>query len=178
MSRIGKQPIEVPGKVKVEIQGVKVTVTGPKGTLAREIRPEIALEQADGRILVKARDNSQRTRAFTGLTRTLINNMVVGVEKGFQKKLVVEGVGYRVEAKGKFLNLSVGYSNPVEFALPAGVAVGVEKNVVTLEAIDKELVGQTAARIRAVRKPEPYKGKGIRYENEHIVKKAGKSKSK
>lgn len=178
MSRIGKQPIEVPGKVKVEIQGVKVTVTGPKGSLAREIRPEIALEQADGRILVKARDNSQRTRAFTGLTRTLINNMVIGVEKGFQKKLVVEGVGYRVEAKGKSLNLSVGYSNPVEFALPEGVAVGVEKNVVTLEAIDKELVGQTAARIRAVRKPEPYKGKGIRYENEHIVKKAGKSKSK
>ncbi len=178
MSRIGKQPIEVPGKVKVEIQGVKVTVTGPKGTLARDIRPEIALEQDDGRILVKARDNSQRTRAFTGLTRTLINNMVIGVEKGFQKKLVVEGVGYRVEAKGKSLNLSVGYSNPVEFALPEGVAVGVEKNVVTLEAIDKELVGQTAARIRDVRKPEPYKGKGIRYENEHIVKKAGKSKSK
>lgn len=178
MSRIGKQPIEVPGGVKVDIKGYQVTVSGPKGKLEREIRPEIALEQTDGRILVKARDNSQRTRAFTGLTRSLINNMVIGVEKGFQKKLLVEGVGYRVEAKGQVLNLSVGYSNPVAFDLPAGVSAGVEKNAVTLESIDKELLGETAARIRAVRKPEPYKGKGIRYENEYVARKAGKTKSK
>lgn len=178
MSRIGRQPIEVPGPVKVDIKGSQVTVTGPKGKLYREIRPEIALEQAEGKILVKAKDDSQRTRAFTGLTRTLINNMVIGVEKGFQKKLQVEGVGYKVEAKGSTLNLSVGYSNVVAFALPAGVNAGVEKNIVTLDSIDKELLGQTAARIRAVRKPEPYKGKGIRYENEYIARKAGKTKSK
>ncbi|MFH7320256.1 50S ribosomal protein L6 [Desulfurivibrio sp. D14AmB] len=178
MSRIGNQPIDVPGAVKVDIKGSQVSVTGPKGKLNREIRPEIALEQTDGRIQVKARDNSQRTRAFTGLTRTLINNMVIGVEKGFQKKLLVEGVGYRVEAKGNTLNLSVGYSNVVSFALPDGVSAAVEKNAVTLESIDKELLGQTAARIREVRKPEPYKGKGIRYENEYIARKAGKTKSK
>ncbi|MFH7325293.1 50S ribosomal protein L6 [Desulfurivibrio sp. C05AmB] len=178
MSRIGKQPIDVPGQVKVDIKGSKVTVSGPKGKLDREVRPEIALEQKDGQILVKAKDDSQRTRAFTGLTRTLINNMVIGVEKGFQKKLLVEGVGYRVEAKGDTLNLSVGYSNVVAFPLPAGVSAGVEKNAVTLESIDKELLGQTAAMIRAVRKPEPYKGKGIRYENEYIARKAGKTKSK
>lgn len=178
MSRIGRQPIEVPGPVKVEIKGSKVTVSGPRGQLDREIRPEITLEESDGTILVKARDESQRTRAFTGLTRTLINNMVIGVEKGFQKKLLVEGVGYRVESKGSTLNLSVGYSNVVEFALPDGVSAGVEKNTVTLESIDKELLGQTAARIRQVRKPEPYKGKGIRYEGEYIARKAGKTKSK
>lgn len=171
-------PIEVPGGVKVDIKGSEVTVTGPKGSLERRIRPEIALEQDDTQITVKARDNSQRTRAFTGLTRSLLNNMVIGVEKGFQKKLLVEGVGFRAEVQGEKLNLNVGYSNPVAFALPAGVKAGVEKNTVTLEAIDKELLGETAARIRAVRKPEPYKGKGIRYEDEHVVRKAGKTKSK
>lgn len=178
MSRIGREPITVPDKVKVDIAGSLVTVTGPKGKLDRVVRPEIALEQDDNRVMIKARDNSQRTIAFTGLTRTLINNMVIGVEKGFQKKLLVEGVGYRVELKGDALNLSVGYSNPVHFPLPEGVQAVVEKNAVTLESIDKELLGETAARIRAVRKPEPYKGKGIRYENEHIVRKAGKTKSK
>ncbi|MDF1613472.1 50S ribosomal protein L6 [Desulfurivibrio dismutans] len=178
MSRIGREPITVPDKVKVDIKGSLVTVTGPKGTLDRKVRPEIALEQEDGRVMVKARDDSQRTIAFTGLTRTLINNMVIGVEKGFAKKLVVEGVGYRVEVKGDALNLNVGYSNTVNFLLPEGVKAAVEKNTVTLESIDKELLGETAARIRAVRKPEPYKGKGIRYEDERVVRKAGKTKSK
>ncbi|TBV83225.1 MAG: 50S ribosomal protein L6 [Desulfobulbaceae bacterium] len=178
MSRIGRQPIDVPDKVEIEIMGSKVLVSGPKGKLDREIRPEIFLERNKDQIMVKAKDGTQRTRAFTGLTRTLINNMVIGVEKGFKKKLLVEGVGYRVEAKGNILNLSVGYSDVVAFPLPDGVSVGVEKNAVTLESIDKELLGQTAARVRAVRKPEPYKGKGIRYESEHIVRKAGKTKAK
>lgn len=178
MSRIGREPITVPDKVSIDIQGSLVTVTGPKGKLDRRVRPEIALEQEDSRVMVKAKDNSQRTVAFTGLTRTLINNMVIGVDKGFQKKLLVEGVGYRVEAKGNDLTLNVGYSNPVNFPLPEGVTASVNKNTVTLESIDKELLGETAARIRAVRKPEPYKGKGIRYEDEHIIRKAGKTKSK
>lgn len=178
MSRIGREPITVPDKVSIDIQGSLVTVTGPKGKLDRRVRPEIALEQEDSRVMVKAKDNSQRTVAFTGLTRSLINNMVIGVEKGFQKKLLVEGVGYRVEAKGNDLTLNVGYSNPVNFPLPEGVTASVNKNTVTLESIDKELLGETAARIRAVRKPEPYKGKGIRYEDEHIIRKAGKTKSK
>lgn len=178
MSRIGREPITVPDKVSIDIQGSLVTVTGPKGKLDRRVRPEIALEQEDSRVMVKARDNSQRTIAFTGLTRSLINNMVIGVDKGFQKKLLVEGVGYRVEAKGNDLTLNVGYSNPVNFPLPEGVTASVDKNTVTLESIDKELLGETAARIRAVRKPEPYKGKGIRYEDEHIIRKAGKTKSK
>ncbi len=178
MSRIGREPIIVPDKVSIDIQGSQVTVTGPKGKLDRRVRPEIALEQEDSRVMVKAKDNSQRTVAFTGLTRSLINNMVIGVDKGFQKKLLVEGVGYRVEAKGNDLTLNVGYSNPVNFPLPEGVTASVNKNTVTLESIDKELLGETAARIRAVRKPEPYKGKGIRYEDEHIIRKAGKTKSK
>lgn len=135
---------------------------------------------ADGDILlVKAKDDSVTTNAFTGLTRSLVNNMVVGVDQGFTKKLIVEGVGYRSEVAGSTLTLNVGYSNPVKFNLPEGVTAGVEKNtLITLESRDKELLGLTAARIREVRKPEPYKGKGIRYEGEHIVRKVGKAAGK
>lgn len=178
MSRIGKQPITVPSGVKVDIKGTHVKVTGPKGNLEREIRPEIALEQADGVIRVSAKDNSQRSRAFTGLTRTLINNMIVGVVQGFEKKLVIEGVGYRAELKGKALSLNLGYSNPVDFPLPQGVAAVVDKTNITLQSIDKEILGETAAKIRSIRPPEPYKGKGVRYEGEYIARKAGKSASK
>ncbi|HSR36327.1 MAG TPA: 50S ribosomal protein L6 [Desulfurivibrionaceae bacterium] len=178
MSRIGKQPITVPSGVKVDIKGTLVKVTGPKGSLERTVRPEIALEQADGVIRVSAKDNSQRSRAFTGLTRTLINNMVVGVVQGFEKKLVIEGVGYRAELKGKALLLNLGYSNPVDFPLPQGVAAVVDKTNITLQSIDKEILGLTAAKIRAIRKPEPYKGKGIRYDGEYIARKAGKAAGK
>jgi len=178
MSRIGKQPVTIPSGVKVEINGRQVKVTGPKGALEREIRPEIALETEGDILRVKAKDGSKRTKAFTGLTRSLINNMVEGVAKGFQKKLVIEGVGYRAEAKGNDLTLNVGYSNPVVYPMPSGVSVSVDKSVIVLESIDKELLGETAARIRAIRKPEPYKGKGIRYENERIVRKVGKAASK
>ncbi len=176
MSRIGKQPIPVPAGVKVEISGTHVKVTGPRGTLERDIRPEIELKMEGDTIVVTPRGTSKRVYAFWGLTRTLINNMVLGVDKGFKKQLVVEGVGYRVSVAKSTLTLNVGYSNPVEFALPEGIAAEVDKdNVITLDGIDKELVGMTAARIRDIRKPEPYKGKGIRYVDEHIVRKVGKA---
>ncbi|HIJ78524.1 MAG: 50S ribosomal protein L6 [Desulfobulbaceae bacterium] len=179
MSRIGNQPIPVPKGVKLDINGTHVKVTGPKGTLERVIRPEVALEEKDGAYIVVCKDNSKRTSAFSGLTRTLVNNMVVGVEQSFQKKLNIDGVGYRAEVKGKILTLNVGYSNPVDFSLPDGVSAEVDKtNTITLDCIDKESLGQTAAKIRAIRPPEPYKGKGIRYSDEHIVRKVGKTSSK
>ncbi|KPK25322.1 MAG: 50S ribosomal protein L6 [Desulfobacterales bacterium SG8_35_2] len=180
MSRIGNKPIPVPKGVKVDIQGSKVVVTGPKGKLEREIRPEVSLKEEDGNLVLLTQDESKRSMAMKGLTRSLLNNMVVGVENGFQKKLIVEGVGYRVAVEGSALMLNVGYSNPVNFKLPAGVsATMVDKvNTVMLESIDKELLGLTAAKVREIRKPEPYKGKGIRYENEHIVRKVGKSAAK
>ncbi|MBU0675658.1 MAG: 50S ribosomal protein L6 [Proteobacteria bacterium] len=178
MSRIGKKPISVPKGVKVDLKGVNVKVTGPKGALERNVRPEIEMAQNDGIIEIKCRDNSKRTDAFSGLTRTLINNMVIGVSEGFKRKLIIEGVGYRASVAGNVLTLNVGYSNPVEFSLPAGVGATVEKSDILLDCIDKELLGLTAARIRQVRKPEPYKGKGIRYEDEKIVRKVGKSGGK
>lgn len=179
MSRIGKQPIPVPSGVKVEIKGNHVRVAGGKGSLERDIRPEIDLRQEKDELILSPKGEGKRINAFWGLTRTLLNNMVVGVDKGFEKKLIVEGVGYRAKVEKSVLTLNVGYSNPVEFQLPAGISAEVDKsNRITLAGIDKELLGLTAARIRAVRKPEPYKGKGIRYEDEHIVRKVGKAGAK
>ncbi|MCA1764886.1 MAG: 50S ribosomal protein L6 [Desulfobulbaceae bacterium] len=178
MSRIGSKPIPIPGGVKVDINGIHVKVTGPKGTLERDIRSEVELVEEDGELFVKCNDDSKKTNAFSGLYRSLVNNMVVGVEQGFQKKLVVEGVGYKASVSGNTLTLNVGYSNPVEFGLPKGVTATAEKGDITLDCIDKELLGHTAAKIRSVRKPEPYKGKGIRYADEQIVRKAGKSAGK
>lgn len=178
MSRIGKKPIPVPKGVKVDIKGNHVKVTGPQGTLEKEIRPEVELKEDSGVLQVNCKDNSKRTVAFSGLTRTLVNNMIVGVDKGFQKKLIVEGVGYRAEVANKLLTLNVGYSNPVKFQLPDAVKASVEKESIVLESLDKELLGLTAARIRSIRKPEPYKGKGIRYADEHIVRKVGKAAGK
>ena len=177
MSRIGNKPIPVPSGVKVDIQGARIVVTGPKGKLEREIRPEVSVKAEDGNLVLATMDASKKSMAMKGLTRSLINNMVVGVQTGFQKKLIVEGVGYRVAVEGKSLTLNVGYSNPVKFSLPAGVsATMVDKtSTVMLESIDKDLLGLTAAKVREIRKPEPYKGKGIRYEDEHIVRKVGKS---
>lgn len=177
MSRIGNKPIPVPSGIKVDLKGVHVKVTGPKGTLERDIRPEIEVVVDGDTLRIKCKDESKRTRAFSGLTRTLIDNMVIGVDKGYQKKLIVEGVGYRASVSGSVLTLNVGYSNPVEFNLPTGVSASADKGEIVLDCIDKELLGQTAAKIRSIRKPEPYKGKGIRYAGEHIVRKAGKSAS-
>ena len=180
MSRIGSKPIPVPSGVKVDIQESKVVVTGPKGKLERDIRPEVSIKEEDGNLVFDTIDESKKSMAMKGLTRSLVNNMVVGVGTGFQKKLIVEGVGYRIAVEGSSLTLNVGYSNPVNFKLPNGVSAAMvdKTSTVMLESIDKELLGLTAARVREVRKPEPYKGKGIRYEGEHIVRKVGKSAAK
>ena len=176
MSRVGKMPIDVPSGVKVEIKGQDVKVTGPKGSLSRTIHPEITLTLEGSQVLVTGGDNDKKVNAFRGLTRSLVNNMVIGVAEGFKKVLMIEGVGYRASISGNKLSLNVGYSNPVEYTLPEGVAGSVDNNTtIVLESIDKEMLGMTAAEIRAVRKPEPYKGKGIRYENEYIQRKAGKT---
>lgn len=178
MSRIGKKPIVVPANVQVDIKGSHIKVSGPKGILERDFRPEIEFVTEGDVISVKCRDNSKRTVAFSGLSRTLLDNMIIGTVNGFSKKLIIEGVGYRADMQGKTISLYVGFSNPVLFDLPEGVNANVEKTQIVLDSINKELVGQTAATIRAIRKPEPYKGKGIRYEGERIVRKAGKSASK
>lgn len=176
MSRIGKMPISVPADIKVDIKGQLITISGKNGNLEREVLPELEISMKDQEIVVENRDNSKRTNAFRGMTRSLINNMVVGVSEGFKKTLVVEGVGYKVNMAGKTLTLNVGYSNPVEFPVPEGVQVTVDgNNKIIVESNDKELLGLTSAKIREVRKPEPYKGKGIRYEDEHIVRKVGKA---
>ncbi len=176
MSRIGKQPISVPAGVKVDLQGQSITITGAKGTLQRTIVDDVDVTLNDGVIEVKNRVETTKANAYRGLVRSLINNMVIGVVDGFQKVLLIEGVGYKASVSGSNLVLNVGYSNPVDFALPKEVKASVDGNTrIVLESIDKELLGLVAAKIRQVRKPEPYKGKGIRYENEHIVRKVGKA---
>lgn len=178
MSRIGNQPIPVPSGVSVKIDNQHVTVKGSKGQLELDVLDTIEVVLEDGVISLKNRVESRKVNAFRGLTRSLINNMIVGVDKGFQKNLLIEGVGYKASTSGNELTLNVGYSNPVAFTIPKGVNAAVDGNKITLEAIDKDLLGLTAAKIRQIRKPEPYKGKGIRYEDEQIQRKDGKSGAK
>lgn len=179
MSRIGKQPIPISSGIQVKIDGQHIVVKGNKGTLERDIIPEIEVQLSGDEIVVNNRIENKKVNAFRGLTRSLINNMVIGVDKGFSKVLLIEGVGYKASVAGNSLTLNVGYSNPVEFALPKGVNATVDGNTkIILDSIDKDLLGLTASRIRSIRKPEPYKGKGIRYENEHIVRKVGKAAGK
>ena len=179
MSRIGKLQISVPQGVKVEIQGTYIKVSGAKGVLERTIRPEIELKLDNDLLVCTPKGTSKRVMAFWGLTRSLVNNMITGVAQGFSKKLMVEGVGYRANVQESLLTLNVGYSSPVEYPLPQGISAIVDKdNSITLQGIDKELLGLTAAQIRSIRKPEPYKGKGIRYVDEHIVRKVGKAGGK
>ena len=176
MSRIDKQPVPIPSGVSVEIQDRHITVKGNKGTLSRELPSAIVLEQEGSTVKVSPENNSRMARQRHGLCRTLVANMVEGVSKGFEKRLHLQGVGYRAQAQGKKLTLTVGYSKPVEMEMPEGIQVAVEKNTeLILNGIDKEVLGNTAARIRAVRPPEPYKGKGIRYLGEQIRRKAGKT---
>ena len=177
MSRIGKLPIPIPDKVSAQISGQHITVKGPKGTLEREIPEPIAVKQEGNEIVVNPTDNSRIGRQRYGLCRTLIANMVDGVSQGFQKRLLIQGVGYRAQAQGKKLTLNVGYSKPVEMEMPDGIDVAVENRntEVIISGINKEIVGNVAATIRAVRPPEPYKGKGIRYSDEQIRRKAGKT---
>ncbi len=177
MSRIGKLPIPIPDKVSAQISGQQVTIKGPKGTLEREIPEPIEIKQEGDTIVVKPTNESRIGRQRHGLCRTLVANMVDGVSKGFQKRLLIQGVGYRAQAQGKKLTLNVGYSKPVEMEMPSDIDVAVENRntEVVISGINKEVVGNIAAQIRAVRPPEPYKGKGIRYFDEQVRRKAGKT---
>jgi large subunit ribosomal protein L6 len=179
MSRIGKMPIPIPDGVTVKIDKESISVKGPKGELSREIVGNIEIKNEDNILNLVILDDSRQTGAFHGLMRSLVNNMVIGVTEGFIKKLRIVGVGYRGEAKGNTLVLNVGYSHPVEFPLPKGITATVSKDgVIDVMGIDKELLGDVAARIRKVRKPDAYKGKGIRYEGEVVKLKPGKSAAK
>lgn len=179
MSRIGKRPINIPPKVTVTIEGQKVSVKGPKGELSRELPSQALVEQEGETIVVKRRDDSRVSRQRHGLSRTLVANMVAGVSEGFQKRLEIQGVGYRAAVQGRNLILNVGYSNPVEIEPPEGIQIAVEGNTnIIISGINKEIVGNTAAKIRDVRPPEPYKGKGIRYAGEQVRRKAGKAGKK
>lgn len=177
MSRIGKLPISVPGGVTITVDdGNTVTVKGPKGTLTEKISPDMMIEQDNGVLHVKRPSDDKQHRALHGLTRSLIHNMVVGVTEGFAKNLEIEGVGYRAQLQGSKLVLNMGYSHPVEFEAPEGISFEVPApNRITVKGISKQQVGQMAADIRAVREPEPYKGKGVRYEGEHVRRKEGKT---
>ncbi len=180
MSRIGKMPIAIPAGVTVDVaENNKVTVKGPKGTLERVMAPEMEIKLEDGQITVGRPNDLKRNKSLHGLTRTLINNMVVGVTDGYEKKLEVNGVGYRAQKQGKKLVLNLGYSHPVEMEDPEGVETVVEgTNIIFVRGIDKEKIGQYAAEIRDKRRPEPYKGKGIKYAEEHIRRKVGKTGKK
>jgi large subunit ribosomal protein L6 len=179
MSRIGKRPIPLPQKVTVTVTGQHVAVKGPKGELDRTLPNEVEVVQEGETILVNRRDDSRAARQRHGLCRTLVSNMVEGVSQGFQRRLEIQGVGYRAQVQGRNLVLNVGYSNPVQIEPPEGIQVAVENNTnVVVSGINKEIVGNIAARIRAVRPPEPYKGKGIRYAGEVVRRKAGKAGKK
>ena len=175
MSRIGKMPIPVSSAVKVEIDGRNVKVTGPKGTLEREVVPEVRLHLEEGKLVVTRPSDAARDRAMHGLTRALLSNMVTGVDTGFRRTLELVGVGYRAQMVGSKLGLSLGFSHPVDIDPPAGITFTVEGPRVHIDGIDKEAVGQVAANIRKLRPPEPYLGKGIRYQGEIVRRKAGKS---
>jgi large subunit ribosomal protein L6 len=178
MSRIGKKPIPVPKEVEIDIKGDLLTVKGPKGKLSRKIHPRINIRYENDEIAVSVNDTSKESRSLHGLYRALIANMVAGVRQGFERGLEIVGVGYRAELSGKKARFHLGYSSPVEFQLPDGIEARMEKTRITLSGIDKELLGVTAAKIRALRSPEPYKGKGIRYAGEMIRRKAGKTAGK
>lgn len=174
MSRIGRNPIVIPKGVTVTLDGQRLSVRGPKGELSRTLPSGFSVRVEDGAAVVVPPEHAARVPALWGLTRALVANMVVGTHGGFEKRLVIEGVGYRAEVQGHDIVLAIGFSHPVRLTPPDGIAVSVIKNVITVSGTDRELVGQVAARIRALKPPEPYKGKGIRYEGEVVRRKAGK----
>ncbi|MGH7535945.1 MAG: 50S ribosomal protein L6 [Gemmatimonadales bacterium] len=179
MSRIGKRPVAVPKGVAVEVQGNTVAAKGPKGELRRTLHPEMQVSFGDGQVTVARPSDDPRHKALHGLSRTLVQNMMEGVSKGFTRTLEIQGVGYKAEAKPYGVNLIVGFSHPVKYEAPKGIKISVENNtVVKIEGPDKEIVGQVAAELRAVRPPEPYKGKGVRYQGEQVRRKAGKTGAK
>jgi large subunit ribosomal protein L6 len=178
MSRIGKKPIAIPQNVKVSVTGGELFAQGPKGKLSHRIPEGIAVEVTDSEIIVTRSSDERNQRALHGLTRSIVANVVTGVSDGFAKELEVTGVGYRVEKSGKAVNLSLGYSHPVVFEEPEGISINVDKQIIRVEGIDKCLVNQTAAKIRSFKKPDVYKGKGIRYVGEQVRRKAGKAGAK
>jgi large subunit ribosomal protein L6 len=176
MSRIGKMPVSVPGGVDVSVDGQLVTVKGPKGTLSHTLAEPITIEREDGALLVRRPDDERRSRALHGLSRTLVNNMVIGVTQGYEKKLEINGVGYRVALRGSELEFSLGFSHPVRVVPPEGITFVVEAPTrFSVQGIDKQKVGEVAANIRRLRRPDPYKGKGVRYSGEVIRRKVGKT---
>lgn len=174
MSRLGKQPITIPAGVTVAFADGMITVTGPKGTLTEMIRPIVEVVIADNTITLTPKAETQEARALWGTYAAIIRNLIAGVTEGFTKVLEIEGVGYRAEASGQKLTINVGFSHPVIMEVPEGITATVEKNVITISGFDKHAVGQFAANVRKVKKPEPYKGKGIRYQGEYIIRKQGK----
>ena len=174
MSRLGKQPIALPSGVEATFTDGTLTVKGPKGTLSREVKDAVKVTVENGAIALEPANDSKEAQALWGTYASHATNMVQGVTEGFEKSLEIEGVGYRAEIKGTSIVLNVGFSHPVELAFPEGVTAEVEKNVIKITGIDKDVVGQYAANVRKVRKPEPYKGKGIRYQGEYIIRKQGK----
>src|SRR3989338_908326 len=175
MSRIGKKPIIIPDKVEVKVAGNQVTVKGPKGELSQKLHSLVKIAQADGQLKVAVANPEDKEQAsLWGLFRTLVSNLVEGVTEGFQKQLEINGIGFKAQVQGNKLILNVGFSHPVEYSIPEGIQISVDKNVMTVLGADKQQVGQVAAEIRAIKKPEPYKGKGIKYLDEVIRRKAGK----
>jgi len=179
MSRIGKKPIQIPKDTTIAYTDKVITVKGKNGSMKNTVHQSVDLKIDDNNIVVLAKDQSRRNRAFQGMTRSIINNMIIGVTKGFERTLEINGIGYRAEVNGKVLKLTLGYSHPIEFALPDGITASIQKqNIVKLSGIDKQVVGQLSAEIRSLRPPEPYKGKGVKYSEEYIQRKAGKTGTK
>ena len=176
MSRVGKLPINIPAGVKVEVKDNVVKVEGPKGAIEQEFMPQVSIDVDDGQVVVNRLEETKSARSYHGLYRQLVLNMVTGVSQGFQRVLLINGVGYRAEVKENILHLNLGFSNPVEYVIPEGITITVEgQNKLFISGINKQQVGQVSAEIRSLRPPEPYKGKGIKYEDERIVRKIGKS---
>ncbi|HEX5447814.1 MAG TPA: 50S ribosomal protein L6 [Candidatus Saccharimonadales bacterium] len=175
MSRVGKRPITIPSGVNISVSQDQISVSGPKGNLERPSLPGIKVVQNENELKLERQNDTATSRARHGLMRSLIDNMVTGVSQGFEKKLEINGVGYRVQQQGTDLKLNLGFSHDIVYKVPAGVQVVIDQNIITVSGIDKQQVGQVAAEIRALRKPEPYKGKGIKYVDERIIRKSGKS---
>ncbi|MFA6215018.1 MAG: 50S ribosomal protein L6 [Patescibacteria group bacterium] len=179
MSRIGKKPIVIPAGVEIKIESGLIIVKGPKGELSQKLHPQVLVEKKDNELIISVKNQDEKNqKSLWGLFRQLIANMVTGVTDGFSKQLEINGVGYRAVSAGGKLNLQLGYSHPIEYDFPKGIDIKVEKNLITVTGADKSVVGQTAAEIRSLRKPEPYKGKGIKYTTEVIRRKAGKTAAK
>ena len=178
MSRIGKQPIEIPAGVTITVGDKDITVAGPKGSLVVPVQPMTETKVEGTQIVVTRKDDEPKSRAWHGLQRALLNNAVQGVTKGFEKKLEINGVGFRLQGGGKQIEMALGFSHPVKYTAPEGVELKTEKMEITVSGIDKQLVGQVAAEIRSLKKPEPYKGKGIKYVDEVLIRKAGKAGKK